>query len=192
VPDGFYFAALAPKGGDARAGFAGGGGELAQFLNAMEHLGGKLGPILFEFPNTFSLARFQRAGGVSAEAAAGVPFSRWRCGAAWRMETFDDTLSEMKMARTATLFPGASHLPKATTDFMFIRWAGTSRDKPAAKVAEARTKEIGKWAERIAKALPAEGMAFGYFSNNYTGHAPDAARELMRSMKAIGERGRGA
>jgi uncharacterized protein YecE (DUF72 family) len=184
VPDGFYFAALAPKAVSHAPDLRGISGELAQFLNTMEHLGGKLGPIVFEFPASFSLARFHELEKFLRALPQGFRIALEMRDAEWRnLGMFHELLQELNVAIAITAFPGEFPAATTTADFKFIRWAGRKNAPALPKIK--RIAEIAHWATRIEKNIAAGRIVYGFFANVYSGHAPASAHELLSSIQAL-------
>ncbi len=167
--------------------------ETDEFITTMAVLGSKMGPFVLQFPYSFKPTEENYAAletylaalpPITATDADGVvhPY-RYAVEVrhkGWLGDKLYNILRFHNIALTLTS-NAAPWLPRyldvATTDFVYIRWLG-EMDKPIE--AQDRSEDLQKWAE-IAKKMLAEGRTvWGYFNNQWAGHAPSSADEFIK------------
>ena len=160
-------------------------GETFQFLDALQILGDKLGPVLMQFPYQFkpdqqeTLARFLEQLPRDLRYAVEVRHRGW---------LNDEFFQLLETHRVAYVLADLSYLPKVirtTTDFTYIRWLGNRQEIPDGeydRVRINRDKELDRWTEIIAE-MNEKGVAvWGFANNHYQGHSPATIRALMERI----------
>ncbi len=168
--------------------------ELKAFLAAMDSLGEKLGPLVFQF-GYFNKKAFASVGDFLARL---VPFLKklprgYRFAVEVRNKNWIDgrlvgALAERKVAlalvdhvwmpRPAELFERVAPI---TSDYSYIRWLGDrkgieERTKSWDKVIVDRRRDLEEWVEACRKFNQRNIAIFGYANNHYAGHAPATVR----------------
>ncbi len=136
--------------------------RLAAFYRALEPLGEKLGPVLFQLPPSFSFApeRLERIlGALDPGFKNAIEFRH----PSWWQEAVFDRLREKGVAFVSVSAPG---LPEevVNTAFYYLRFHG----KTAWYKYDYSDEELERWAARVDKTAP----RFAYFNNTDLGHAP--------------------
>ncbi len=191
TPDGFLFAAKAPQTITHEKFLVDCGGELNAFLTALARLGGKLGPILLQFPY------FARKTGVTQEMFLErlVPF----LDAAprdeysfvvevrnkqWLTEALFEPLHERRVSLALLDHPWMPRPPAQlapdglfTGPLAYIRWLGDRYGiekitKTWGEPVIDRRRDLESWVPAIKAALDRQLPVFGYVNNHYSGHAP--------------------
>jgi len=160
-------------------------GETFQFLDTLQILGDKLGPVLMQFPYQFkpdqkdALARFLEQLPTNFRYALEVRHKGW---------LNDEFFQLLEKHRVAFALADYAYMPKvirATTDFTYIRWLGNRKDVPDDeydRVRIKREKELDDWAQVIAE-MNEKGVAvWGFANNHYQGHSPATIRALMERL----------
>jgi uncharacterized protein YecE (DUF72 family) len=173
--------------------------EFQAFLNVMEVLGEKLGPLLLQF-GYFNKKAFV---GVNDFLARLVPFmKKLPTGQKfaveirnknWLVPQFIEALRERCVAlalidqswmpRPGTIF---DKLDPITSDFTYVRWLGDrkgieARTKTWDEVIVDRSGELSEWVEILRKVHKRKIQIFAYANNHYAGHAP-ATVELFEEL----------
>ncbi len=173
--------------------------DLAEFLNVMDTLGEKLGPLLFQF-GYFNKAAFPGLGDFMARL---VPFlkklPKGRMFAAeirnknWLVPQFVDALRQHGV--TLTLID-QSWMPRPaewfkkfdpiTADFTYVRWLGDrkgieEKTKVWNKTIVDRTGDLSEWAQILGKVHKRKIKIFAYANNHYAGYGP-ATVETFRDL----------
>ncbi len=173
--------------------------EFKTFLNAMEILGEKLGPLLFQF-GYFNKKAFI---GVNDFLARLVPFMKKLPKGQkfaveirnknWLVPQFIEALRDRGVAlalvdqawmpRPNVLF---DKFDPITADFTYVRWLGDRKGieestKTWDRVIVDRSGELSEWVEILRKVHKRKIQIFAYANNHYAGHAP-ATVELFQDL----------
>ncbi len=207
TPPGFLFAAKVPQIITHEKALRDCDAEFREFLAAMDHLGEKLGPLLFQF-GYFNKAAFP---GVKEFLARLVPFLKklpkgYRFALeirnkTWIVPEFVDALREHQVAlalvdhvwmpRPKLLF---AKLDPITADFAYVRWIGDrkgieEKTKTWTELILDRRADLAEWVE-VLKPLPKRKIQILAFANNhYAGYGPgtiEQFRELWRKHATPG------
>jgi uncharacterized protein YecE (DUF72 family) len=193
VPETFRFALKFPRDATHEDGLA---GELTQvtletFLERVEPLGSRLGPILIQLPAEFGPRRRARLDAFLDR----LPNTRkWAVefrDPAWLETNVLESLAARRVALTLTDSPfvplermlelaaefGGGAMKGA--DFAYVRWLGTRDLTDYSHTQLDRSEELGRWA-RVLPGLLERGIdVYGYFNNHYAGHSPASARAFL-------------
>ena len=172
--------------------------EFKTFLTAMENLGEKLGPLLFQF-GYFNKKAFI---GVNDFLARLVPFMKklpkGRKFAVeirnknWLVPQFVEALRERSVALTLidqSWMPRPSQifdkLDPITSNFTYVRWLGDrkgieQRTKTWDEVIVDRSGELSEWVEILRKVHKRKIQIFAYANNHYAGHAPATIEQFQK------------
>jgi uncharacterized protein YecE (DUF72 family) len=194
TPEGFLFAAKAPKAITHDRVLVGCDAELSEFLGVMERLGEKLGPILFQF-KYFKQAEMpgvdpflERLEPFVAALPGGFQYAVEVRNRGWLVPRLLDVLRARNVALALIDHP---YMPRAaeyrrrpeliTADFAYIRWLGDRY-----KIEEIttdwnrlvldRTRETASWIHTIRELLPQVQRVHGYYNNHYAGYGVGSAR----------------
>ncbi len=177
------------------------GRDLYQFLDVMDLLGPKCGPLVLQFPY-FNKQAFASSAPFLARLdlfLAGLP-DRFRYAVEIRNRNWLTTdLSEiLRRHRTAMVMTDLSYMPHpatvaamldvVTTDFIYGRLIGDRKAIDAVtttfdRVVLDQTARLRSWADLIGKLMPNVDAAFLYANNHYAGHAPETIRELAAMIE---------
>jgi uncharacterized protein YecE (DUF72 family) len=150
---------------------------LKRFLDCIEILGEKLGPILFQLPPHWELD-FERLRGFLNLLP---PYHRYAFefrNATWNTSSVLDLLAHHKVAYCAFHLAGEHSPLEVTADFAYIRLHGPggkyqgSYDDPA----------LQTWAERIRNWRSHLSAVYVYFDNDEAGYAPRDALRLKQMV----------
>jgi uncharacterized protein YecE (DUF72 family) len=190
TPAGFTFAAKVPRSithdkvmQDCEA-------ELKEFLSAMDLLGAKLGPLLFQFPyfNKQAFARpedfLARLDPFLKKLPSGYSFALEIRNKNWISERFLDLLRKYKVAFALIDHPWMTPVGQlmtkfdpVTADFAYIRWLGDrkgieEKTQHWDRIIQNREREMETWIPAIDKLLERQLCVYAYFNNHYAGFAP--------------------
>jgi uncharacterized protein YecE (DUF72 family) len=206
TPEGFVFAAKAPREITHDRVLYDCGGALKHYLGVMDRLGDKLGPILFQFPY------FAKRTGVDLDEFVarlgpfldllprdGHRFALEVRNKSWLTPPLLDLLREHGVSLALIdhpWMPRPADLPDVgillTGPFAYIRWLGDRKGieritKTWGETVLDRRSELLEWAPLIRSVLDRRTGVFGFVNNHYSGHAP-ADIALLR--EALGVRPR--
>jgi uncharacterized protein YecE (DUF72 family) len=202
TPPGFLFAAKVPQVITHEKALRNCEGDLKQFLNAMDSLREKLGPLLFQF-GYFNKQAFP---GVTDFLARLVPFLERLPGdhrfaleirnKNWLVPEFIEVLREHSVAlalvdhvwmpRPRQLF---QKLDPITADFAYVRWIGDrkgieEKTKTWTKLILDRTPDLAEWGEVLRPVHSRKIQILAFANNHYAGYGPgtiEQFRELWHS-----------
>ena len=199
TPEGFIFAAKVPQVITHEKMLVDCDAEFAEFIETMDLLGKKLGPLLFQF-GYFNKSVFP---GVNDFLARLRPFLKKLPkdhkfaveirNKNWLVPQFVDALRESGVAlalidqswmpRPARWF---DNIDPITADFTYVRWLGDRKDiegqtKVWDKVILDRQAELSQWADVLAKVYKRKVPIYAYANNHYAGHGP-ATVEMFRGL----------
>lgn len=202
TPAGFTFALKVPRTITHEAMLVGADREMSEYLQVLELLGDKLGPILIQLPY-FSRAIFPDAERFIRHITpflASLPrelrFALEVRNKTWIAPPLLDALSRRGVALALIDHPSMSSpadLIKqnpVTANFSYLRWLGDRRgiERMTKKWGETileRDGELEEWA-RVSKTLLALGITiFGYANNHYAGHAPATVRSFRKLIEEM-------
>jgi len=202
TPEGFLFAAKAPKVITHDKFLVGCTEELTQFLDAMTILGPRLGPILFQFPyfakkTEIGPATFrERLKSFLPSLPRGqFQFAVEVRNKTWLRKPLLDLLSYHGVAlalidhpwmpRPGQLFQQAGII---TGPFVYIRWLGDrGRIEEITQTWDRtvidRREDMAEWLAPVKALLRDQIPVFGYFNNHYSGYAPADARAFLQMIQ---------
>jgi uncharacterized protein YecE (DUF72 family) len=201
TPPGFVFAAKVPQVITHEKMLEDCGEELKTFLNAMDNLGEKLGPLLLQFPY-FNKTKFVNAAAFISrlqpflkKLPRGYRFAVEIRNKYWLVPALADALRENGVALALidqSWMPPISEvvtkLDPITTDFTYIRWLGDRKGieeqtKSWDKTIVDRRRELEAWVEACRKFLARRIAVFAFANNHYAGHAPATVRLFQQLLE---------
>lgn len=191
TPEGFVFAAKAPKEITHDRFLVGCEPALKHFLSAMEILGDKCGPLLFQFPY------FAKRTGVDLNLfleklslflpllpESGFQFALEVRNKQWVGEPLLDLLGAHNVALALIDHPWMGrpkllfrHLDLHAAPFLYIRWLGDrhgieAKTKVWKEVVVNQDDCTAEWIPPVQAALEKQLKVYGYVNNHYSGYAP--------------------
>jgi len=202
TPPGFTFALKVPKTITHDAMLVGADAEMNEFLQVLEPLGDKLGPVLIQLPY-FSRAIFPDAKRFIRHLTPfldslprEIRFALEVRNRTWIAPPLLDALSERGVALALIDHPLMSSPTElmeqnpVTAGFSYLRWLGDRQgiERMTKKWGETileRDRELEEWAQ-VSKTLLALGITiFGYANNHYAGHAPATVRSFRKLIEEM-------
>jgi uncharacterized protein YecE (DUF72 family) len=173
--------------------------EFEEFVDRMDLLDDKLGPLVLQFPY-FNKKAFKSGGeflerlrfflkrlrGTTARYAVEIRNKSWfdaRFASALREHNVALVLQDQSwMPRPSELF---ERFDPITADFTYIRWLGDrkgieARTKTWDKTIVNRSEELTEWVEILRKIHKRKIQIFAYANNHYAGHAPATVRMFLK------------
>lgn len=185
VPEGFRFAAKAPRAVTHDALLRGAAEPFGAFARAMEPLGEKLGPLLVQLPAEFTRDEATHRdlevflAGISEGLAVAVEFRH----ASWHHPAVYDAMRRRGAALAWTEWRELPRPTEVTADFLYLRWLGDRREiAKYDRVQIDRRESFGAWEADLMKAFGEVREVYGYFNNHWAGHSPASANEMKRRL----------
>ena len=204
TPPGFIFAAKIPQVITHEKVLQDCEGDLKQFLEAMDQLGSKLGPLLFQFPyfNKKAFARpedfLARLKPFLAKLPSGYKFALEVRNKNFIGAPLLDLLRKHKIALALIDHPWmtpidqlAKRFDLLTADFTYLRFLGDrkgieEKTKHWDKVIVKREREMEIWIPEIRRMLELKRAIYAYFNNHYSGFAPGSIQLFHQIWQQLG------
>jgi uncharacterized protein YecE (DUF72 family) len=202
VPDGFLLAAKVPQSITHEKMLEGCEEEMRTFVEVMQRMGDRLGPLLLQFPfmprdSAMTLDRFVgRLRPFLATLPAELRLAVEVRNRTWLAAPLIETLRERQVALALIdhpWMPGPAQLMRmkidlVTAPFAYVRWLGDRHGieritRQWNRTIVDRGRETRAWMPLIRSLLSRKVAVFGYFNNHYAGHAP-ASIELFEKTWA--------
>jgi len=192
TPAGFLFAAKVPGSITHEKMLVGAEAELSQFLRAMDLLGPKLGPLLFQFPYAFKPARFEVLEAFLKGLPQGYRFAVEIRHKGWLNERFYDLLRSRGVAFAVVDLVWMPKTVVQTAEWTYLRFVGDRKSIEAQtvtweKIILDRAREMEEWAPKVRGFLDRKVPTYAYFNNHYAGHAPGSIALFLEKMGLAGE-----
>lgn len=185
TPLGFLFSAKFPRIITHRKMLVDCERETNGFLKSLSGLGDKLGPLLLQFPLTFSMKRIR----LLEDFLMSVP-TEYRIAVEVRNKDFlnEELFSLLRRRSAAFVWSDSEVMPEVetvTADFVYVRWEGDRRKVNGllGRVETQRSNDIKAWAHKIKQLVNESVNVFGYFSKYYSGHPPTDAKQLLELIR---------
>jgi uncharacterized protein YecE (DUF72 family) len=185
TPPHFRFAAKVPREISHDSGLRGVGEAMERFVQAMEPLGEKLGPILVQLPASFecgdATARDVQAflDSTSRDVRLAVEFRH----TSWHQERIYELLRERGVSLAWTEWRTLPSAREVTADFLYLRWLGNRSDiRKYDRTQIDRGVELEDWEKAMRGAVSTVENMYGYFNNHWAGHSPSSVNELLRRL----------
>ena len=176
TPPGFRFCPKTPREITHERGLAlaqGAGEAMLAFLDAVRHLGDKLGPVLIQLPPSFGPAQRPALADFLAALPRDLRYAVELRQRGWFSPETAAFLREHGAAWVALDYLDLPRQIDLTADFLYIRWIGqhgrwTQRGREEIDV----TPRLAWWWEQLQPALAQVDAVYGFFNDDYAGYAP--------------------
>jgi uncharacterized protein YecE (DUF72 family) len=197
TPDNFNFAVKVPQTITHEKILADCDSEFMQFVNVMDILGEKLGPMLFQFPY-FNRSVFTSGAQFIARLkpfleklpkdhkfAIEIRNKNW-LDAAFAQLLRDHSVALALQDQSWMPLPSAYKFDPITADWTYIRWLGDRKEienitKTWDKVVVNRSSQLISWVDFCHQIVKRGVTIFAYANNHYAGHAP-ATIKLFKKL----------
>jgi uncharacterized protein YecE (DUF72 family) len=200
TPEGFIFSVKVPQVVTHEKMLVGADTEFKHFVETMDLLGEKLGPMVLQFPY-FNRKKFKSGGEFTMLLTAfmkklpkGYKFAVEIRNKGWLDARFADALRSQNVAlvlqdhvwmpRPTDLF---AKFDPITADFTYIRWLGDrkgieERTKSWDVVIVDRTQELAEWVKIVRKVHKRRIQIFAYANNHYAEHGPETVGQFNQML----------
>lgn len=186
TPDDFVFAAKVPRSITHERELLDVEDDVQAFAGMMRQLGGKCGPLLFQFAPSFTAERIDDLAALLPSLPTDLRWAVEVRHKSWLGERFYDLLRAHNVALTHVDLPWMPRNTPVTADFVYIRWLGDRRkiadDFSYVRPEFARPDDLEWWSRQIERMLERGLEVFGYANNHYEGHSPATIRALQERL----------
>ncbi len=187
TPDDFTFAAKFPRAVTHEGEDAARVDTALAFVKIMKNLGGKLGPLLLQFPYSFKPDQLPLLKRIIDSLPEKGRFAVELRNKTWlENEAMFKLLSDKNVALCLIDHPWMPRMDTATADFSYIRFLGDRKkiENDFSYERSDRQEDLDWWRGTISKLLAEGGDLYAFFNNHYTGHSPSAARRMIEMLQA--------
>jgi uncharacterized protein YecE (DUF72 family) len=202
TPDGFVFSVKVPQTITHDKVLVDCDAEIAEFLETMDILGPKLGPIIFQFP-FFNRSLFpdrhaftDRLIPFLKKLPANHKFGIEIRNRAWLNAEFASLLRDHEIAlvlqdRSWMPNPAELDFDPITVDWTYIRWLGDRKAIETQtmtwdKVVVDRTTELSSWVDFCYQIMKRGVLIYAYANNHFQGHGPATIAKFLELWAANG------
>ncbi len=180
-PDGFLFAAKFPQEITHDHNLVGAEAETENFVRTMAELGDKLGPLLIQFPPSFTVEGMGVLEDFLKDLPKGFRYAVEVRHRSWLGSDLPEMLRERCAALTLIDFPSMPRMEEATADFSYIRWLGDRREFPSdhTRPKKERDEDLLWWSELVGRFLQESRTVFAYANNHYQNHSPSTLERFL-------------
>jgi uncharacterized protein YecE (DUF72 family) len=157
--------------------------ELGVFLKNMRILGEKLGPVVIQFPRSFTRRFEENLRAFLPLLPRDISFVAEFRSESWNDERVFDLLREFDVAWCINDWQDLPPVVETTTDFAYLRLVGFHREfEYLGEVQRDRSEDLAKWAGRIEDLVARVERVYVYVNNHYAGHAPATVNQLAQLL----------
>lgn len=164
---------------------------LSGFLETMQILGDRLGPVVFQFPPDYRIDQRDSLKTFLQSLPSGFRYAVELRHRSWWSEATADLLREANVCWIAADY---IYLPKEirrTTDFLYLRFLGR-HGQFATKTHELvdKTADLERWRSAIEPHLEHVTAVYAFFNDDYAGFSPATANRFKRilGLEAVDEK----
>ena len=181
APRGFLYAAKFPSEITHERNLVNSRSEAENFVDTMQRLDDKLGPLLLQLPPDFTVEGTNVLDTFLAELPKGPSYAVEVRHRSWLDSDLSDLLREHRAALTLVDYPRMPRLEEATTDFAYIRWLGNRREFPSGHThpRKDRDDDLLWWSGVVDRFLGEGKTVFAYANNHYQNHSPSTLERFL-------------
>jgi uncharacterized protein YecE (DUF72 family) len=159
--------------------------ETRVFLEHVELLGEKLGPLLLQFPPAFGDDRIPLLREFLLHLTRRHRYVVEVRNKKLLTDNLYVLLRDNNIALAWVESPSMSCVSEATSDFIYVRWEGDRKkiNGTFGKTEVDRAGDIDLWAKWLKPFMEVKMEAFGYFSKYYSGFPPSDIPKFLNSIK---------
>ena len=188
APDGFLFAVKVPQEVTHERNLVDARSEAEGFVNTMQALEDKLGPLLLQLPPSFTVEGMGVLEDFLEDLPQGPRYAVEVRHRSWLGSDLPEMLGEHGVALTLIDYPRMPRMEEATADFSYIRWLGDRREFPEGHthLKKDRDDDLLWWSELVDRLLEEGRTVFAYANNHYQNHSPSTLDRFLEIRR--GER----
>ena len=154
---------------------------MGEFLDTIQLLGDKLGAVLIQLPPDMTFAYIHKLAVFLRQLPKQFRYAVEFRHPSWHATATGQLLQNHDICWASTDY---IHLPQrvyATTDFIYVRWIGRHGQYDTKEYERVDlTPRLEKWHQEIQSRLDGAYTVFGYFNNDYAGHAPATCNRFKK------------
>ncbi|MBE0698412.1 MAG: DUF72 domain-containing protein [Anaerolineaceae bacterium] len=197
TPENFSFCLKAPRRVTHDLRLVNAEAEMCAFIESLAGLGEKFGAALIQLPPSLKINERQALEKFLDALPRGPRYAVEFRHPSWHVPATNDLLRQHGVGWVATDYEDLPVDIHPTTDFLYLRWIGKHNviPHPGYEVTD-RSARLMNWLNRIQANLSGVKTIFGFFDNDYAGHAPATCTRLKElaglssSPSAPAEQGR--
>jgi uncharacterized protein YecE (DUF72 family) len=181
APHGFIFAAKFPQEVTHERNLVGVRSEAEGFVQAMQALEDRLGPLLLQLPPSFTVEGMGVLEDFLSDLPKGPRYAVEVRHGSWLGSDLPALLREHGVALTLIDYPRMPRLEEATADFAYIRWLGNRREFPEGHthLKKERDADLRWWSDLTGRFLEEGRTVFAYANNHYQNHSPSTLERFL-------------
>ena len=185
VPAGFTFCAKVPRTITHDLRLVEAQELMAEFVKVMTLLGDKLGVILIQLPPDMPFEHIHHLAVFLRQLPPGPRYAVEFRHPSWHATATGQLLQNHGICWASTDYKYLPQRVYVTTDFVYIRWIGRHGQYETKDYERVdRTERLQDWAADLEARSDEFGTVYGFFNNDYAGHAPAT---LNRFKQIIGQ-----
>lgn len=179
TPENFCFSLKAPRRVTHDLRLQNTEAEMRVFVDSLGGLKEKLGAILIQLPPSFKVEERAAVERFLQSLPRGPRYAIEFRHASWYVPQTADLLRAYRVCWVSSDYEDLPIEIYPTTDFLYFRWIGKHNvlEHPGHEVID-RSERLQMWLERIEANRDGVETIFGFFDNDYAGHAPGTCNRL--------------
>jgi len=155
--------------------------EAEGFVQAMQALEDRLGPLLLQLPPSFTVEGMGVLEDFLSDLPKGPRYAVEVRHGSWLGSDLPALLREHGVALTLIDYPRRPRMQEATADFAYIRWLGDRRQFPSGHthLKKERDDDLLWWSGVVDRFLKEGRTVFAYANNHYQNHSPSTLRRFL-------------
>jgi uncharacterized protein YecE (DUF72 family) len=157
--------------------------RLSIFLDQMRLLEDKLGPIVIQFPQSFTRRYEENLRGFLPLLPKDMPFAIEFRSQSWHEEEVFELLRQFDVAWCINDWQDLPPVIETTADFAYLRLVGFHRQfKYLDRVQRDRSEDLESWAVTVRDLARRVERVYVYVNNHYEGYAPATVQRLRELL----------
>ena len=181
TPNGFKFCLKTPRFITHELELKGVQGAMSEFIDALQPMEGKLGPILIQLPPRFTQERIS----LLADFLASLPHNRQFAiefrHQSWYKSNTQQLLSKFGVGWVSTDFPNLPKQVYLTANFLYVRWIGVNGMYQRHSFERVdKTSQLKWWIDLLRTYQYNIPAIYGFFNNDYAGFAAGTCKRFKQ------------